>query len=106
VPIFLYTHVHLFPAEVWAQCGEVKRGGPAWRAVLDYHRINLVIFEPEMFPGLRPRLVADRDWVVVLDETGLEEKVDPRSRLLIALRKVPLLPAGASRQAQRAAAAR
>jgi hypothetical protein len=29
--IFLYTHVHLFPNEVWQQCTEVKFGLPSWR---------------------------------------------------------------------------
>jgi hypothetical protein len=104
VPVFLYTHVHLFPPEVWAQCAVVKVAAPAWRAVLDHHYVNLVVMEPDMYPDLRTRLLADRDWEVVLDETGLQEKPDPRSRLLVALRKVPLVVAGQGRQARMQAA--
>jgi hypothetical protein len=89
MPLFVYAHVHLFTPEHWEECATVKRGEPGWRAVLDRHRINLVVVEPELHPSLRVALWRDPAWQVVLDETGSSAKWNKRGRLLVALRKTP-----------------
>ena len=88
-PILLYTHVQAFTPEHCQNCLKVKFGAPGWRDYLDAQRVNLVVVEAEGHPTLRDRLKKDRDWVVLVDETG--QKTKPvRQRLLIALRQKPL----------------
>jgi hypothetical protein len=89
IPVFIYTHVHLFIPEAWQQCTVVKFALPGWRKLLDYHHVNLVVIEPEMYPELRTQLSLDNDWQVLVDESGNETKLDNRARLLVALRKEP-----------------
>jgi hypothetical protein len=89
-PVLIYTHLHLFPAAHWAECVTVKTAGPGWWEVLDRHGVNLVVFEPELFPDLARALRRDPTWKVVRDETGDRSKRAPRDRMLIALRKQPL----------------
>jgi hypothetical protein len=89
-PVLVYTHVHLFPPEHWRECMTVMAGEPGWREILDRHGVNLVVVEAEERPQLAKALKADADWRVVLDETGLRSKLDPRTRLFIAVRKKPL----------------
>jgi hypothetical protein len=92
IPIFVYTHVHLFPPSVWRQCQRVKFGERDWDDILDRHRVNLVIIEAEMHPPLRELLYEAGDtWQVLLDEAGDHRKADARGRQLIAVRKVPLV---------------
>jgi hypothetical protein len=90
-PVFIYSHVHLFSAQQWEDCREVRYGRPAWRQVLDRHHVNLVVVEVERHQKLRELLREDADWVIVLDETDSPLKPDPRGRLLVALRKQPLM---------------
>ena len=89
-PVLVYTHVHLFSPEHWRDCLTVLAAEPGWRGVLDRHGVNLLVIEVEQHPQLTEALQADADWQIVLDETGLREKRDPRMRLLIAVRKKPL----------------
>jgi hypothetical protein len=91
-PVLAYTHVHLFPPEHWQACMTVKSAEPGWWEVLDRYRVNLVIVEPDLHPDLAGRLRLDPGWVIVQDEGGDRAKPDPRTRLLIALRKRPRLP--------------
>lgn len=90
MPVFMYAHVHLCPASHWQQVAAVRTGSPHWRKVLDRHKINLLVMEPELNERLRQLLYQDPDWQVVYDETDNAAIVDPRSRLLIAVRKKPL----------------
>jgi hypothetical protein len=94
-PVLTYTHAHLFPPEHWQACRTVEDAGPGWWDVLDRYRVNLVVVEPDLHPDLARRLREDPRWLVVLDEAGERARPDPRTRLLIALRKQPSGP-GAS----------
>lgn len=89
-PVMVYTHVHLFSPEHWQDFLIVKSAEPGWREVLDLYGVNLIVVEVEDHPQLTEALQADADWRIVLDETGLQQKIDPRTRLLIAVRKSPL----------------
>jgi hypothetical protein len=86
--LFMYTHVHLFPPEVWQDCQKVKFGHPDWDKILKDHDVKVLLVEAELHPRLRQQLLAAPDrWRILLDETGNPRKSDPRSRLLIAVRK-------------------
>ncbi len=89
-PVFLFTHAHLFPADHWNEGMQVKAGGPGWWEILDRHRVNLVIVEAELHPNLIAKIRSDPRWGVVLDEDDSAEVRDPRHRLFIAIREVPL----------------
>lgn len=89
LPIFMYTHVHLFSPRVWNDCQQVKMGSALWSDILDRYEVDIVLAEAELFPGLRRRLqnASDR-WEIIVDETGDTRKRDRRGRILIAVRKL------------------
>lgn len=88
--VLIYAHLHLFSPEHYQDCLTVLKGEPGWRDILDRYVVNLVVIEVEEHPQLTEALKADGDWRIVVDETGLQQKRDPRTRLLIAVRKTPL----------------
>jgi hypothetical protein len=87
IPVFAYTHVHLFSLEHWRKCQCVKAGAPGWRTILNRYHVHLVVIEAELHSGLRRQLRGAPDWNIVLDEAGVRAKTDVRSRLLVAVRK-------------------
>jgi hypothetical protein len=89
-PVLIYTHLHLFPPQHWQDCLTVLLAEPGWREILDRNGVNLIVVEAEGHPQLAEALRGDADWRIVVDETGLYQKRDPRTRLLIAVRKTPL----------------
>jgi hypothetical protein len=97
-PVLVYTHAHLFPADYWADMRTARLGQPGWWDVLDRYGANLVVVEAEVpagsaGPGLAAELRKDPAWQVLVDEAGDAAKPDPRTRLLIAVRKHPrILP--------------
>ena len=87
----IYTHVHLFTPDHWQKVLRVKFAHDGWRRTLDAWKINLLIFEAEIHADLRRNIHADpATWQVVLDEFADARKKDPRARLFIAVRTVPL----------------
>jgi hypothetical protein len=87
----IYTHVHLFAPEHWRKVHDVKFAQGDWRKHLDDWKVNLLVFEAEIHPHLRRQLHADPEaWQVVLDEFADARKPDPRTRLMIVVRKQPL----------------
>jgi hypothetical protein len=89
-PVLIYTHLHLFPPQHLQDCLTVLLTESGWREILDRYGVNLVVVEVEGHPRLAEALKGDADWRIVVDETGLQQKRDPRTRLLIAVRKAPL----------------
>ncbi len=89
VPVFIYTHVHLFPPEHWARCLAVRSGSAAGQQILDHYHVNLVLVEPDFSLGLCELLRHDARWKVLVDEKDDPVKRDPRQRLFIAVRFVP-----------------
>lgn len=90
-PVFMYSHVHLFTKNYWDRFSAVRFGTPFCRKVLDHYKIDLIVVEAELNPKLRAKLYLDRDWEIVLDETGEKKITDYRNRLLVAIRKVPMM---------------
>jgi hypothetical protein len=89
-PVFIYTHIHLFPPEHWELCTRVRAGATDWRAILDRFRANLVVVEPERNVRLCAQIRQDADWQVILDEAGDARKRDERGRLFVAVRQRPV----------------
>jgi hypothetical protein len=88
VPIFVSTHVHLFPPRLWQECQRVKTGQEDWEAILDRRGVTLIISEAELHPGLRKALLAaTARWVIWEDEAGDAGVRDPRARRLVAARR-------------------
>jgi hypothetical protein len=94
VPVFMYSHVHLFSAEQWHRYTKIRDAEPGWQQEMDAAKINLVVVRPAVEPGIYRKLRADPAWMVVTDESNLTTKRDPRHRLFVAVRKKPLIPAG------------
>ena len=89
VPVFIYTHVNNFGLAHWDKTMAIRSGASNWRHLLDEYRVNLVVVEPDRNPQLCALLRQDRDWQIVVDETGLAAKPDPRNRHFVALRVRP-----------------
>jgi hypothetical protein len=113
MPVMACSQVHLFAPDYWQEMQTVLQGASGWWEILDRYGANLVVVEAEMYPHLarllRRDAILDRAaaggegvfpqlaqflrqqavWHMVLDETGNPGKRDPRTRLLIALRKQP-----------------
>jgi hypothetical protein len=89
-PPLAFTHVHLFTGDYWSEFLRARNGGPNWKEFLAKYGANLVVMEPDVFPGLPEILRKDPEWVVILDEAGNQAKTDPRARLFIALRRKPI----------------
>lgn len=89
-PVLVFTHAQLFPPDHWQDCVTVLTAELGWQEILDRYGVNLIVVEVEMHPQLAEALKADANWRIVVDETGLRRKNDPRTRLLIAVRKAPL----------------
>ncbi|MBX7105491.1 MAG: hypothetical protein K1X57_15505, partial [Gemmataceae bacterium] len=47
VPVFMYSHVHLFSAEQWSRFTQIRDARPGWQTALDAAGINLVVFYAE-----------------------------------------------------------
>jgi hypothetical protein len=90
VPVFVYTHAHLFKLAHWRDAMIVRAGAKGWREILDRHWVNLVVVEPSWNPQLCEQLRHDPLWHVVLDESDVTNKRGPGNRLFVALRKSPL----------------
>jgi hypothetical protein len=88
-PVFIYTHVHLFPPGHWELVTRVRSGEPNWRPILGRHKVNMVVVEPERNARLCTGIRHDPGWRVILDEEGDARKLDPRGRLFVAVRQDP-----------------
>jgi hypothetical protein len=84
--VLVYSHVHVFPASHWEEYARVLFGQPGWWEVLDRHRVNLVIVEPDVRQALADELRKDPDWLVVADASVKGNEVRP----LVALRRRPM----------------
>lgn len=90
-PVYIFTHVHLFGEDHWRKVLAIRTASPGWRDIAAEAHINLICVEAETerHQALCKELRADPDWTVVTDEAGDKSKIDPRTRLFVALRKRP-----------------
>jgi hypothetical protein len=90
VPVFVYSHVHLFSSEHWERCRAVRSGSAAALKILAHYHVNLVLVEPDFNARLCTLLRRDPGWIILVDEHDHPVKRDPHYRIFAALRKVPL----------------
>lgn len=86
-PVMAYSHVHVFPPDYWEDYMEILFGLPGWKAVLDRHRVNLIVSTVER-KDLLEKLKDDDGWEVVLDQSDQPSRGG--QRLFVAVRKKPL----------------
>lgn len=99
MPVLAFSHAHLFTPDYWQDHMSVLGGQKGWQKILKQRHANLVVIEPLIWQNLAQQLRQSPDWLIVLDESALTQKRDPRTRLLIALRKEPLtIPAAQTRR--------
>ncbi len=89
-PIYMYSHVQLFSSDQWQRYTLIRDCQDSWRKELDRARINLIVVRPAVEPSICQTMRTDANWTVVTDEADLTTKRDPRNRLFVALRKVPM----------------
>jgi hypothetical protein len=86
----LFSHVHLFSADYWFTCLQIRRGEGDWEAALERMGATLLMVEAELHPELRRQLLSSehqKHWYILVDETGDTKKCNRRARWLIAVRK-------------------
>lgn len=70
VHLSCYTHVHLFTPEHWRDCMLVKAGDPGWQEVLDRHRYQYLVVEPDLHSRLVGQVrAAPERWQVISSAT-------------------------------------
>lgn len=86
IPLVVYSHVHLFSADHWERHLQIARGQNEWETLLEDYQVNLVVFEPALWPQLAQKIRRSDNWTLLVDETRSPEKRNPRTQLLIAVR--------------------
>jgi hypothetical protein len=81
VKITGYTHVHWLPTDHWKRCLLVKEGGTGWQTELDRWKVQFLVIEPAINPGLVRR---------ILESPERWEVVPNMGQLLVARRKGPM----------------
>lgn len=76
--LFVASHVHLVPEEVWQDYLEISQVGPNWSSRLDRYGVNTVVINPQLHKGLAKRLE---------DETETWEKAFESNKTAIFERK-------------------
>jgi hypothetical protein len=79
--VFVASHAHLIPKEVWQHYLEVANAGPGWSDTLDRYSINTIVINPSKHSGLARRLE---------NETGVWEKAYGTKMTAIFQRNNPI----------------
>lgn len=62
LPIFVATHAHLIPREVWLAYTTTIRGGGGWEATLDQYGVEAVVLDRPARQTFIDRLSEEPDW--------------------------------------------
>jgi hypothetical protein len=87
IPVMMFTHAHVFTAEYWNACIDLKRAEGDWNLFLHHHRANLIVVEADSHKELAEALRRDPEWLIVQD--GANGTTGAAAHILIALRKKP-----------------
>lgn len=60
--VFLASHVHLVPREVWTDYVAISNGSSGWDDLLDRYGVNLIAIDEATHGGLIRRLRENEDW--------------------------------------------
>ncbi|OWK35246.1 hypothetical protein FRUB_09407 [Fimbriiglobus ruber] len=91
-PVMMCNHAQAYRPDYWNACLAIKRAAPGWAEALAENRVGVVVVETDFHPDLCAALRNQREWRVVVDETGVPAR-DPYARLFVAVR-VPQANAG------------
>ncbi|MEZ6056050.1 MAG: hypothetical protein R3C01_05030 [Planctomycetaceae bacterium] len=67
-PVFVNSHAHLVPTEVWDDWIQIARGDADWDDKLDRYGVNLVAIEPDGYSGLKRQLDKSDTWKLVFED--------------------------------------
>jgi hypothetical protein len=62
IKLFVNTHVHLIPREVWQSYQTISMAGNGWDDQLDRYSVNYVIIDPRQLKSLTSQLKSDEKW--------------------------------------------
>ena len=82
-PVMVYTRPETFNPGIWTEAQTALDGASDWWETLGRHQANLVVVHPGRRDKLAERLRHSTEWAIVEDAP----------ELLIAVRRVPKLPA-------------
>lgn len=80
VPLFLNSHVHLLPREVWQHYLQITELQANWDETLDRYGVNALLLNPEFHSSLIKRLKDDSRWKI-----GFEDRLS-----MVFVRRKPL----------------
>lgn len=66
--LFVNTHVHLIPREVWQAYQTISMAGGGWDDQLDRYSVNYVIIDPRQLKSLANQLKSDDKWSKVYED--------------------------------------
>lgn len=81
VQVFVASHIHLIPEEVWQDYQEISQVGPAWSSKLDRYGVNTIVLNPSKHKQLAERLAV---------ESEVWGKVFETNKTVIFERKLPI----------------
>ena len=82
-PVTVYSRPETFDAGIWAEAQKALDGASDWWELLGRHQVNLIVVHPGRRDKLAERLRHSAEWAIVEDAPAL----------LVAVRRVPKLPA-------------
>lgn len=80
VQVFVASHVHLIPSEVWQHYLEISQFGPTWKSKLDRYGVNTIVLNPTQHGGLADRLEEEKEtWRLAYktNKTVIFERISP-----------------------------
>ena len=60
--VFLASHVHLVPREIWNDYVAISDGASGWEEMLDRYGVNLIAVDEATHGGLIARLRENENW--------------------------------------------
>ena len=68
IQLFVNSHVHAIPREVWQSYLSISRAGANWDDQLDRYGVNYVIIDQRVLSSLKNQLKADEHWRMGYDD--------------------------------------
>lgn len=68
MPIFVDSHVHIIPREVWQAYLTISRTGLKWDDQLDKYGVNYVVIDHRQLNGLSAQLKIDEKWRLAYED--------------------------------------
>ena len=68
--VFVASHCHLIPEEVWDDYMGIIRMGSGWDTMLMRYGVNTIVLDQNMHKALVNRLREDKEWKLVFLQDG------------------------------------